>query len=105
MSTNIQAERLCEQVVKSKDMSNATVRIAAWLLGAANASGGFPLDLSYRQVRDGYNKEGVYIAGTGSRIETIKASFEWLEDRGYLTTEKGNASGFGHTTRLYRLTL
>ena len=105
MGSVTQAERLCEQVVKDSEISNATVRISAWLVGVAALTGGFPVDLTYRQVREGYTKNGVYIAGTGSRIETIKASFEWLEKRGYLVTEEGSASGFGHTSRLYRLIL
>jgi hypothetical protein len=105
MDKHTQADKLCTVVSQTRDMSNATARIAAWMVGAANATGGFPIELSYRQVKEGFTKEGKDVPGTGSRTETIKAAFDWLEEKGYLTVIEGSAIGFGHSSRLYRLEL
>lgn len=104
MSTTY-ADRLCNLVAQTKDMPNATARIAAWLVGAAEQVGGFPVSLSYRQIKDGFARNGVQVQGTGSRVETIKAAIDWLETRGMLQSIEGGASGFGHSARLYTLTL
>lgn len=104
MARTVQAERLCEIVI-TDDINSTTVRTAAWLIGAAKVAGGFPLELSLRQIREGFKRDGAEVAGTGSRLETIKASLEWLEQRGYLTTKTGNAIGFGHTSCFYYLDL
>lgn len=97
--------KLCHVIASTPDVTNATARIAAWMVGVADITGGFPIELSYRQVTDGFTKDGVIVAGTGSRTETIKVAFEWLEARGYLKVEEGSAIGFGHSSHLYTLSL
>lgn len=86
-------------------MTNATVRIATWMFGVAAISGGFPVELTYRQIRDGIEINNKLIPGTGSRHETIKASLDWLEENGILKSDNGKPTGFGKSTRLYSMTL
>lgn len=81
------AEQLCDLVLREPDIPNATVKIAAWLIAVARATGGFPLTLSIKDFRDGVKCEGDLLPGTGSRPETIKLSLLWLQSRGYLHTE------------------
>ena len=81
-----------ETILKRPDLSNATARIAAWMIGAAAQAGGFPLKLSLRQIAEGFEHDGVRVPGTGSRLETIQASLAWLEEHGYLTSERGERS-------------
>lgn len=102
MSIGQVAARFCVVVEANPEITNATARIGAWLIGTAVKLGGFPVQLSLRQIQKGFSREGVTIEGTGCRMETIKASLEWLETSGYLHSEDSPAiSGFGHHARLY----
>lgn len=78
------ALRLCAAAT-NPDMSNADVRIGAWIIGAAHRTGGFPLPLTKTQIRSGFNADGVQVAGTGSRPETIDGALENLQNLGLLT--------------------
>lgn len=105
MNRIAQASKLCEIVAQEAGITSATVRVTAWMLGVSSLTGERTLELSYRQVRDGFLHKGKAIAGTGSRIETIKAAFDWLETRGYLTIKAGTNKSFGHTSHIYELDL
>lgn len=106
MTYKSQADILCGIVARSKDMTSATVRITAWLIGVAELTNGYPVEVSYRQVRDGLTIYGKTFAGTGSRLETIKLAFEWLGGRGYLTSENNSTKkAFGYAPRQYTLDL
>lgn len=103
MSGDITAVRFCKAVSTHPQMSNATARIGAWLIGAAAATGGFPLELTLRQIQTGFTRNGRTVQGTGSRPETIRASLEWLEANGYLNSVDGRRGGFGHYSRIYSM--
>lgn len=97
------AERFCKLVAETPDMSNATARFGAWLLGVAGKTGGFPVELTFRQIRDGI--EGV-TPGLGGRYETFHSSIDWYQSRGLLNvTPTDRASSGGFTTTLYSLAL
>lgn len=102
MSVSV-AARFCERVSETPEMSNATARVAAWLIGVAMKLGGFPLSLSMRQVCVGFERDGMKFPGTGCRMETVKASLQWLEDNGLLESTEGERSGFGHHRRNYTI--
>jgi hypothetical protein len=103
METETLNESFIDTIVKRSDMSNATVRIAGWLIGAAKATGGFPLELSFRQIAHGFEKDGVVVPGTGSRLETVRDSLKWLEEHGYLKVEQGRPSRNNHHYYHYTL--
>jgi hypothetical protein len=105
MQSPVLAERFCDAVVINYDMSNATARIGAWMIGAAKQVGGFPLELSLRQISEGFTVGRVTVKGTGSRLETIKAALEWLEQEGLLKIEEGGHAGFGKHSRVYHMEL
>lgn len=100
MSSSV-AERFCERVSETPEMSNATARVAAWLIGVAMKLGGFPLSLSIRQICNGFERDGMEFPGTGCRIETAKYALQWLEENGLLESTEGEKSGFGHHRRNY----
>ena len=77
------AAEFCKHVASS-DMDNATVRIGAWLIGVAEKVGGFPLNITPTDIRNGLEIDGVRIAGTGSRRETVMQSIAKLEEAGFL---------------------
>jgi len=90
------AERFCRLVVAHPDMPNAAAKLGSWMIGVAANAGGFPVALSLREIQ----------RGTGSRIETIKSSIEWLENKQVLSYEDGTQHiGFGHHARLYSFKL
>ena len=95
----------CKAVVENPEMSNATARFGAWLIGAAAMTGGFPLELSIHQIRYGFERNGVAVHGFGGRYETINASIDWLQGNGYLAVTEGRALKFGYTARVFSLTL
>jgi hypothetical protein len=82
---------------------NATVKIGAWLIGAAQMTGGFPLELSRRMITLGFEKNGVTVEGTGSRVETVTAALEALENAGILEVEEGESGRSGHRQMLYTM--
>lgn len=75
--------RFCHLVEKHPEMTNATARIGAWL-ASVQIKLGHPLRLSYRQIKDGFERGDFKCGGTGSRAETIRASMDWLESHGYV---------------------
>lgn len=96
------ADNFCEMVARTPDMPHATARFGAWLIGASRVQGGFPVEASLRQIRDGIDDS---VAGIGARNETINAAIQWFSDRGYLTVETGRPSRAGYTTQRYTLHL
>lgn len=97
------ATEVCVRLSKVPEASNAAVRLAVWMLGVAESSGGFPLTLSLRQICRGFSKDGEEFKGTGSRIETVKASIQWLVENGFLDVSDGVYSGFGFTSKNYTI--
>lgn len=102
VSTGLASE-VCIRLSNLPEASNAAVRLAVWMLGVAEVSGGFPLTLSLRQICRGFRKDGKEFKGTGSRIETVKASIQWLEEEGFLAIGDGTYSGFGFTSKNYTI--
>lgn len=78
------AMRLCAAAIDPAT-SNADIRIGAWIIGAAAATVGFPLPLTKRQIRSGFEMGGRKVAGTGSRPETIDSALDNLQALGLLT--------------------
>ena len=97
------ASAFCKRVAESR-LDNATVRIGAWFIGAAEKTGGFPLPINATAIRDGFVRDGVAVAGTGSRRETILQSIANLENEGLLlpmrkgTESSEKFSGFDWNT-------
>ena len=81
----------CRFVHESKEITNATARIGAWIVAHARAAGGFPVHLTPSAIRQ----------GTGARHETITKALAWLESEGLISSEPGEAIGFGHVSRRY----
>lgn len=80
------ADKLCALTVSRPDIPNPTVRVGAWIIGFALGKGGFPVELSYRQIQ----------AATGCHNNTIRSSVEWLVDAGFFRTEPGSVRSGPH---------
>jgi hypothetical protein len=96
-------ERSCRFILVHPEMSNATARIASWLVGVSSYAEYAPIELSLRQIENGVDLGAYHAPGTGCRYETIRASIEWLESNGFLSSEEGRTIGFGHQARVYKL--
>ena len=105
MEISQQCQKFCQIVANTPDITNATVRTGVWLLGVASELGGFPVELTYRQIRDGFEINNKHIPGTGSRHETIKSTLQWLEEAKLLSHTAGSKVGFGHTSRHYSMSI
>lgn len=104
MSTNAQqCQRFCALLLSHPEMTNATARIGAWLLAVSGQTGLQSISLSYRQIRDGFEFGANTFRGIGSHIDTVKASVEWLEREGVISTSQGDPIGFGHYARVYTI--
>lgn len=99
------ADQFCQMVSEEPDISNAAARFGAWLIGAAERTGGFPVELSVHQIRQGFERNGVHVDGMGGRYETINNSISWLEGKGYLAATDGKPVGFGYSARHFSITL
>lgn len=84
--SDILAAKLCELAVTNPDMPNAAARVGGWIIGYARQNGGFPVELTFRQIQ----------AATGSHNDTIRNSVEWLVEAGLFRTEEGAHSRGGH---------
>jgi hypothetical protein len=80
------AVKLCELAVSQPDMPNAAARVGAWIVGHAHRNGGFPVELTFRQIQ----------AATGCHNDTIRNSVQWLVEAGLFTTEDGARSRGPH---------
>lgn len=90
-----------KMVAQNPDVSNATARIGAWIIGAAIIADEYPLELSMRQITEGMQRNNQQIKGTGCRFETVKTSLEWLQQNGVIKSKDGNPTRAGHRSRLY----
>lgn len=81
----------CRVICESPEMTNATARIGAWIVGHASKNGGFPVVLTPSAIRK----------GTGARHETITKALAWLESEGLISSEPAAPIGFGFTSRRY----
>lgn len=95
----------CAALVGNPDMPNPAAKIGAWLAGVAQLTGGFPLELTMREIEKGFEKNGVRIEGTGNHSSSIRSAMDWLEDRGIIRTEEGRQAGFGHKARKIWMTV
>lgn len=94
------SEKLCTLVVSDDDITNPAVRIGAWIVGAAKVRGGFPLEVTVREIQDGFSHQGAKVAGTGCHHNTISQCLEWLSERGFLTVKNGRTLPGGHVSRI-----
>lgn len=99
------AERFCEMVANDPSMPHAAARLGAWLIGSAQQTGGFPLELTVHQITKGFERGGVTIPGMGGRYETIRDSVKALEERHCLETSEGKGVGFGYSAKVYNITI
>ena len=96
---NTLGDSLAERIANTPDISNATARVAMWIHGVALISGGYPVDVSYRQIQKGIKLADQSIPGTGCRVETIKEALSWLEDHKWLVWEPGTVSSFNTVSK------
>ena len=99
------ASAFCGMVAREPGISHAAARFGAWLIGAAEMTGGFPLELTLHQVRFGFVRDGVGVSGMGGRYETIDAAIKWYTDKGFLECTEGRPVGFGYTAVHYTLSI
>lgn len=97
-------DRICAVIAKNSTISNVTARTLAWMGGVAVLSGGFPIEISPTQISEGFEHRGVSIPGTGSRLQVIRESLEWLEDQAIISVEEGRRLNYaGHRARVVSL--
>lgn len=101
--TETLASSFCSFVADHPKLSNAHARFGMWLIGVAEKLGGFPVEVSYSEVRGGFMRGDIKIEGTGSRIETTKAATEALVEAGILEVEEGSYAGFGYQKIKYTM--
>lgn len=89
------ATRVCD-VMARHDMPNPAARLLGWLAGVAEITGGFPVEVSSRQIREGFTTpSGEQIAGTNNHHETVMGSLAWLEENGIVKVADGKTLRFG----------
>jgi hypothetical protein len=101
--TETLASSFCRLVAENSKLNSAHARFGMWLIGVAEKLGGWPVEVSYSEVRAGFTRDGIEIEGTGSRIETTKAAAEALEALGVLQVEEGKYAGFGYHATKYTI--
>lgn len=93
-------EAFCLTVSQRNDIPNPIARIGAWIVGAASLTGGFPLEVTFREIHSGFLRNGVRVEGTGCHLSTVARALVWLEECKIIRVESGKPSGFGHHARI-----
>lgn len=92
--------RFSVAIIGKPDIPNVAVKVGLWLIGAASLAGGFPVEVSMRDIEKGFkSSDDVEIAGTGNHSSSIRTALEWLEENDFIRTEEGRDVGFGHRAK------
>lgn len=102
-AVNTLASSFCKMVATNSKITNAHARMGAWLIGAAEMTGGFPLNLTYTEIQGGFTRDGISVSGTGSRFETIRAAIEALKELGVLEVEEGDETVLGFHSKVFTM--
>lgn len=94
------ALRLCVAVAEHCDMPNSAARIASWIVGAAEKTGGLPLEVSVGEIQAGFVRGTTGVDGTGCHHNTISAALGWLQEHGILTVSPGRYLSGGHSSKI-----
>jgi hypothetical protein len=93
---------LCERATLDQ-FTPSEVKLASWLLTAGHLLGGFPVEVSMRDIKEGCQRGPIHIPGWGAHYRTIGHAFESLEERGVIHWQEGSARGFGYSSKLISL--
>lgn len=96
---NGMALRLCRRAA-DEQLTSSEVKLACWLVAAADRLGGFPVEFSYRDIRIGCDCNGVHIAGWSAHNNTIISTMRSLEEKKLFGTRPGGYRGFGHRSKV-----
>lgn len=100
MQVDQAALRLCVAVAENSEMPNTTARIAAWVVGTAQKLGGFPLEVSVKEIQHGFIRGSTGVDGTGCHHNTISAALDWLQENRILQVSSGRYLSGGHSSKV-----
>jgi len=101
MSMTIQAVamELCRRG-SADQFTSSEVKLATWLINAAEKQGGFPVELTMREIKEGCTIAGSELAGWGAHYRTIGSALEGLQEHGFIVIGEGRPKGFGHQAKV-----
>ena len=94
------ALNLCRRSM-DRSLTTSEVKLASWLVAAADKLGGFPVEFSLREIKDGCVRNETALPGWGAHHNTIKAATEGLMDKGLFLVSDGRRKHFGHMSRVF----
>lgn len=104
MNADTLAGQLCRLVTDSADATPQTAKLGAWVIATALKTGGFPLEVSLRDIEFGfevnYMDSLIQIPPAGISRASIHKSLDWLEEAGLLKIDDGRPRQSGHPARL-----
>ncbi len=98
------SQKYVQKVLDMPQLQHGAVRVGLWIAGAAERTGGFPVELYYSYLINGFNRNGVVIPGVAFRPPTVQKSLIALQELGLLTIEEGPMVG-GHAIKRCTLNL
>jgi len=100
------SQAFVRKISNMPELQHGAVRIALWLVSAAEQKGGFPVEaFAPSSFIAGLNDDGIRVPGIQFRPETVHKSLESLESCGLLTIETGLLVRGGRTAKLFTLHL
>ncbi len=99
------SHKYVQKVADMPELQHGAVRVGLWLAAVAERTGGFPVEIFYTYLINGYHRDGVDVPGIAFRPPTVKESLNSLKELGLLTMEDGPASTHGHISKRCTLNL
>ena len=95
-----QALQLCLKSMEGQ-LSPSEIKLAAWLIAAAFRLGGFPVEFSMREIKEGCVRGSVALTGWGAHYRTIGAAISGLQDKNVFTVQDGTRRRFGPLNKVF----
>ena len=105
MNTDTLAGKFCRLIATRKDATPQTAKLGAWILSAATAAGGFPLQVSLRDIEFGFAAGDERMPPVGVSRVSINASLDWMQQNKVLHVADGEIRPSGRPARLIYWTL
>ncbi len=95
-----QALALCH-ISMEQQLTTGEVKLATWLFAAAFQLGGFPVEFSLREIKEGCERGPIKLPGWGAHYRTVNSAVAGLQEKQIMTVTDGTRRRFGHVRKVF----
>jgi hypothetical protein len=82
-------------------LTPSEIKLATWLVAAAHRLGGFPVEFSMREIKEGCMRGPIHLEGWSAHYRTIGGAIEGLQDKSLMSVTDGTRRRFGHLNKVF----